>query len=185
MSHAKNRRRTLIVNKEAQRRIVMAISLFPAISLALATMIIAVFCRKLLGEAERADASLPSLVPLFFSVLGFVLVSGLIVFHQAVKFSNKIAGPSYRLMRAFAHVKDGDFTTRIGLRKGDHLVELADAFNDFVEWLKEHPPKDIEEIRETVQAEIEAEREADRIAAEGGDGETGVEVAEPAGAGKP
>jgi hypothetical protein len=135
------RRRTLIVHDRAQKRIVLAVAFFPSLSLAMAAVIIAVFCRKLLGEAARVDAVLPSLVPLFLSVLGFVVVSGLIIFHQALRFSNKVSGPCHRLMVGFDQIKSGNLDCKIGLRDGDHLVEVADAFNALLDWLKAHPPQ--------------------------------------------
>ena len=135
------RRRKVIVLREAQKRIILAVSLFPALSLAMATMLIAVFCRKLLGEAHRTEVDLPSLVPLFLTVLGFALVSCLIILHQAVRFSHRVAGPAYRLMKAFGELKSGDLDCQIRLRRGDHLTEVADSFNELVDWLKEHPPQ--------------------------------------------
>ena len=93
------RRKKVIVLREAQKRIILAVSLFPALSLAMATMLIAVFCRKLLGEATRTDVDLPSLVPLFLSVLGLALVSCLIILNQALRFSNRISGPAYRVVK--------------------------------------------------------------------------------------
>jgi len=142
------RRRTLVVNKEAQKRIVFAVSLFPALALAMATMIIAVFCRKLMGEAARTEAALPSLVPLFISSLGFALVSILIIFNQALRFSHRIAGPAYRLRQACSRIMGGDISFRVQLRKGDHLTEVADSLNDLLEWLNEHPPDGVEVLRD-------------------------------------
>ena len=141
------RRRRLIVHKEGQKKIILAVALLPSLSLAVAAMIIAVFCRKLLGEASRLEAVLPSLLPLFLSILGFMVLSGLIVFHQAVTFSNKVWGPCYRLMVAFNQVKAGDLDCRIKLRDGDHLTEVTDAFNELVDWLDEHPPAGLDEVR--------------------------------------
>lgn len=137
------RRKKLIVLREAQKRIIYSVTLFPALSLAMATMIIAIFCRKLLGEATQTEAELPSLVPLFLSVLGFALASCLIILHQAVRFSHRIAGPAYRLMRGFDQVKSGDLDCQIRLRKGDHLTDVADKFNEMVDWLNEHPPEGV------------------------------------------
>src|SRR5262245_31533065 len=94
-----NRRKKLIVNSGAQRRIVLAVSLCPSIALASATLVVAVFCRKLLGEASRAEVLLPSLLPLFFSMLGFVAVSAIVILVQALRFSHRIAGPSYRVIK--------------------------------------------------------------------------------------
>ena len=135
------RRRTLIVQDRAQKRIILAVAFFPSLSLAMAGMIIAVFCRKLLAEAATVEAQLPSLWPLFLSVLGFVVVSGIIVFHQALRFSNKISGPSHRLIEGFDRLRAGDLDCKIDLRDGDHLTEVAESFNQFVAWLEEHPPQ--------------------------------------------
>ena len=153
----KYRRKKLIVLREAQKRIVLAVSLFPALSLAMATMIIAVFCRRLLGEAAQTEAELPSLVPLFLSVLGFAFVSGLIILHQAVRFSHRVAGPAYRLMKSFEEVKAGNLDCHIRLRKGDHLTDVADKFNEMLAWLNEHPPEGLKPATPEEKGEAEAE----------------------------
>jgi hypothetical protein len=98
-------------------------------------MIIAVFCRRLVGEAARLDLVLPSLVPLLIATLGFAAAAVIVIAHQALRFSHRIVGPAYRLRCAFAQVKQGDLR-RVKLRKGDHLVELADAFNELLDWLE-------------------------------------------------
>jgi methyl-accepting chemotaxis protein len=161
----KERRRTLIVDKEAQKRIVLSVALFPALALAMATMIIAIFCRRLVGEAMRADVSLPSLVPLLLATLGFALASTLIILNQAVRFSHRVVGPGYRLRKAFQQVKEGDLQTRIRLRRGDHLTEVADSFNELLEWLREHPPAGVD-LKTSQDEEAPAKREPEHRAAE-------------------
>ena len=141
MAQSNERRRTLVVNRELQQRIIFAVSLVPTIGLALACVIVAVFCRRLLGEAMRADAQLPSLVPLFLSLLGFVIVSAIVVVLQALRFSHRIAGPAYRLLKSMERLRSGDLAFRVHLRKGDHLVELADELNRVLDYLNEHPPR--------------------------------------------
>ncbi|MEM7202734.1 MAG: hypothetical protein AAF628_20875 [Planctomycetota bacterium] len=136
-----NRRKTLIVNKELQRKIVLSVTLFPTLALTVSSLIVAVFCRKLLGEANRVEADLPSLVPLFVSVLGFVLASAAIVVHQAIRFSHRIAGPSYRFIKSMEQVGGGDTDFRIKLRKDDLLTEVADAFNDMLDGLDAQGPE--------------------------------------------
>ena len=153
----RERRRKLVVNQAAQKRIVFAVSLFPAISLAIATMVIAIFCRKLMGEAARSEVVLPSLVWLLASTLGFSIVSILIILNQALRFSNRVSGPAYRMCKSFEQIRSGDVSFRVKLRKGDHLTEVADSLNELLAWLEAHPPQGIE----TKPAEGEASAEAD------------------------
>lgn len=131
---ARNARRTLIVNESLQKRIILAVTLFPTLALSVAALIVAVFCRRLLGEAGYVDAELPSLVPLFLSVLGFVVACCIIVLHQALRFSNRIAGPAYRIVRSMAQLRRGEPIAPIKLRNGDFLVEIADEFNELLHW---------------------------------------------------
>lgn len=136
----KNRRKVLVVNENMQRRIILAVALLPTIGLTTAAVIVAVFCRRLLGEASQAEADLPSLVPLFLSVLGFVVVCGVVVLHQALRFSHKIAGPVYRITRSMERIREGDVGFRVNLRRGDYLTEIADELNLLLDWLNENPP---------------------------------------------
>lgn len=137
----RERRRTLLINRETQRRIVYAISFFPTLGLALCCVIVAIFARKLLGEAVRADAELPSLAPLFMSLLGFVLISAVVVLVQALRFSHRVAGPSYRLCKSIERIRSGDISFRVNLRDGDHLSEIANEVNRLLEWLNQNPPR--------------------------------------------
>ncbi|MEZ5964386.1 MAG: hypothetical protein R3F56_11115 [Planctomycetota bacterium] len=143
MASNERRRRTLIVNEPLQKRIIVAVSLIPTIGLALATLIVAVFCRRLLGEALEQDVELPSLVPLFVSILGFTLAAGAVVVFQALRFSHRIAGPAYRLIRSMERVRSGDISFRVNLRRGDHLTEVAAEMNNLIDWLNENPPSGV------------------------------------------
>ena len=146
-----DRRKSLVINKQMQKKIIFAICLFPAISLSVATLIVAVFCRKLLSEAMMTEAGLPSLVPLFLFLLGFTIVSGAIVIHQALRFSHRIAGPAHRLIQSIDQVREGDISFRVDLRQGDHLTELADSFNQLLDWLNENPPAGVKTGSDVVQ----------------------------------
>jgi methyl-accepting chemotaxis protein len=139
-TYISNRRKQLLVDAPTQKRIVVSVTLLPTLALGATMLIVGLFCRRLIAEAENADVFLPSLVPLFISVLGFVVISGTIVVWCAFRFSHRIAGPSYRLVQACRQVRDGDLTVRVSLRDGDHLGEVADAFNATLQWLEENVP---------------------------------------------
>lgn len=134
------RRRVLVVNEQLQKRIIVGISLIPTAGLAACTVIVAVFCRRLLGEATQQDVELPSLVPLFLSVLGFTLAAGAVVVFQALRFSHRIAGPAYRLIKSMERIRTGDISFRVNLRRGDHLTEVAAEMNSLLDWLNQNPP---------------------------------------------
>jgi len=140
MAPSERRRRTLIVNEPLQKRIIVAVSSIPTLGLAVSTLIVAVFCRRLLHEAMEQDIELPSLVPLFLAVLGFTLASGAVVVFQALRFSHRIAGPAYRLIQSMERVRTGDISFRVNLRRGDHLTEVAAEMNNLLDWLNENPP---------------------------------------------
>src|SRR5690606_16111315 len=68
------RRRTIVIDRAVQRRIVASVVLVPTAALAVAALVVAVFCRRLVHEARAAEADLPSLLPLFLTILGFCVV---------------------------------------------------------------------------------------------------------------
>ncbi len=148
----RERRKGLVVSKVLQRQIVAAVAMFPTLSLAFASVIVAVFCRKLSSEAAEVDAELPSLVALLIAVLGFVAVSAVIVVRQALRFSHRIAGPGYRFIKAMEQLRGGDIAFRIKLRRGDLLTEVADAINATLDWLNQHPPTGIIAKSDVVEA---------------------------------
>jgi nitrogen fixation/metabolism regulation signal transduction histidine kinase len=122
-------------------------------------------------------------VPLFLAVLGFVIVSAIVVVQQALRFSNRIAGPSYRLIKSMQQVCSGDVSFRVKLRKGDLLGEVADAFNELLDWLNLHPPRgvktrDLVEVSDAVELpEVCGGKPATRdalLAQQEGDGEPAV-----------
>ncbi len=141
----KNRRKRLVVNKPVQRRIVTSITIVPILTLVGATLAVAILTGKVLDEARSAEENLPTLGPLFVSLFLFIVAAGAVVVIQALKYSHKIAGPMYRLVKSMQRIhKDGDVSFRIKLRSGDELTEIADELNHMMDWLVTHPPAGVE-----------------------------------------
>ena len=67
------------------------------------------------------------------------------------------AGPSYRLIQACRQLRSGDRSFRVNLRKGDHLIEVAEAFNDTLDWLVETYPEAASQGEKKKRAGNEAE----------------------------
>ncbi len=143
VARRKNRRTQIVINEGMQRRIINAITLVPMGGLAISTLIVAVFCRRLLSEALAADAELPSLTPLFAAVLIFFVICSLVMGVQGLRFSHRIAGPTYRLCQSMERIRSGDIAFRVTLRKGDYLTEAAAEFNKMLDWLNENPPQGV------------------------------------------
>jgi nitrogen fixation/metabolism regulation signal transduction histidine kinase len=135
-----NRRKTLVVNPQQQKQLVMTMSLIPSIGLAATMGLICYFCNNLYNEAVQLQVHLDGLMPLFLAVSGFVLVSGFFMISNALMISHRIAGPSYRLAKSMEQIREGDIAFQVNLRKGDHLTELRDELNQLLDVLNDNPP---------------------------------------------
>ena len=130
-----NRRKTLVVNKEIQDRIVLKVSLFPMLALLVGAFAVMILSTQIKAEAAEAAAYLPSTGLFLFSVVGFVAVFGIILIRQAKIFSNQIAGPIYRICKSLQEVRAGNTDLRIQLREGDFNTEIADEINLLLDWM--------------------------------------------------
>lgn len=139
-----NRRKKLVINKPVQRRIIVGVTIVPMIVLIGATIAVAILTGRVLDEARVAEQSLPTLGSLFISLFLFIVAAGATVVISALRYSNRIAGPMYRLCKSMREIREGDLSFVVRLRKGDELTEIADELNAMVKWLREHPPEGVE-----------------------------------------
>ena len=159
MDETRNRRKLLVVNKAVQRRIIFAVIIVPTVGLAVSTMIVAIFCRRLLTESLRVDAELPSLIPLLLAVLLFFVICSIVMAIQGLRFSHRIAGPAYRLCKSLERIRSRDIGFRVTLRKGDYLTELADELNQTLDFLNANPPAGMRTGGDVVDVRPDAARE--------------------------
>lgn len=82
------------------------------------------------GWISRLEIAIPVFV--FMVTIANVSLS----YVHAIRSSHQIAGPVFNLKRQLARVGQGDFTTRVHLRKTDELQALAQEFNSAVEFLQ-------------------------------------------------
>jgi len=85
------------------------------------------------GEVATSGAMLQTAYKILF--LGLVVVIIELAF-LTIFISHKVAGPVYRLDKFAEGIRGGDFTSRIYLRKGDELVEVASDFNRTGDFLR-------------------------------------------------
>lgn len=164
----KNRRRKLIVNKSVQKRIIINISFVPVIGLIGATLGVAILANQVMEQAQDVREELPAMGPLFLTLFLFILSAGGVVIIQALKYSNRVAGPMYRLMRSIDRITDGDLSFRIKLRQGDELEELSVGFNKLLDWLEEHPPTNVD-LRRSSSEWVDTDDDKEELSKEAGE----------------
>jgi hypothetical protein len=140
MGNKQNRRRQMVIDRPVQSRIILTVSWPPAVALAFTSLVLGYLCIRLSEEALQAQIELPSLIPIFMTVMGFLLVASTYLAFNALKFSHRIAGPMYRIRKTLEAVEAGDLGVRAKLRDGDFLVEVAEQLNGFLDWLEQNPP---------------------------------------------
>jgi hypothetical protein len=125
-----NRRRRLIVLPGLQKRLIGQCSIWPFTVLVCAVLLIGFTWRRLMVEFAETGAELPSLGLLMIALAVIVGASGFVVIYQSVLFSNKIAGPLFRIHKVLEAMRDGDYSQRIHFREHDLLLETADLLNE-------------------------------------------------------
>ena len=118
---SKNRRRSLLIPKDFQQRLI----LIPALSLIIVINVIA--STLYLTIPESTFAPTPGIL-LILAVCELLLL-GLFIAFVAV-LSHRIAGPAYNLSLAMDKLGNKDLTTRVVFRANDFNHGLADAFNN-------------------------------------------------------
>ena len=135
-----NRRRKLIVKKALQKKIVLQTTLFPIIFLALLSLAVASVSATFVANARDVGESYPNLKPLFIALFGFLGSMALLILFVALRLSRRVAGPTYRLMQSILLMRQGDFSFRVRLCKGDLLTELVEELNLTLDVLEKKLP---------------------------------------------
>ena len=79
--------------------------------------------------ATTANYILPLLIQTFIIVTIVVAIATILV---TLLVSHKIAGPLYRFKKVMEAMGEGDFLSRVSIRKGDQLQDLAKIFDDMI-----------------------------------------------------
>ena len=138
-----NRRQTLVVDPRQQMRMLTSIALVPsAIVLATAAALAWVYL-KADRQLPEAMVEAPDLLAGILGAICFLFAAIALLLLLGLRASHRLFGPAYRIARSFEAVMEGKLQTRIKLRDGDHLVELAEQLNGFLAWLEQHPPQNV------------------------------------------
>ena len=79
----------------------------------------------------------PDLGPMLFGIM--LLSAGMAgaIFYVSYRFSNRVAGPAWRVIQSLKRIREGDAAFRVKLRHGDLLLQLVDELNVTLEQLEQ------------------------------------------------
>lgn len=121
-----------MVNHPLQRRIVKDIGLLPLTVLVVGTLVLGVLLRDLNREAHEHALALRSATPLLCGLVGFVLACSFVMLTQALRISNRVAGPQVRVRQVVDDVLAGNTAMRVHIRGNDYLHETAADINRLI-----------------------------------------------------
>ena len=140
MQQAPKYKRKLFMQSATQNRILVGFCLAPIAALVIMLVIVIVYLDQLVAELIAADVEVESLSPLLISLCAFVVVSAGVTLFQALRHSQKIAGPAIGIGNTLRRVREGETDARVRLRDGDYLVEIADDINSTLDALTSQAP---------------------------------------------
>jgi len=171
------KRRTFLVDRRSQLR-------SATVAAVVVTVVLVVLLVSLHASRERATDALVAQVPTLAETLAaqnrvelMLQIAGAVVFlvmvvSVTVLETHKTAGAAFNLSRQMGRIRDGEYITRVTLRKGDNLQLLAHAFNEMSIELDERLWQDVELFDslarqvQTISGPDEAHRLAEALNAE-------------------
>ena len=125
------RRRQLIVNPLFQYRFigVMLLVLLLLTAGALASVYLSLWVTLRTFDVAGEPLAVAQLSTVGLLVTVQLLVLAPVVIWIGIRLTHKVVGPLVRINAAIRQIAEGHFNVLLRLRKGDSLVELADAIN--------------------------------------------------------
>lgn len=132
----KNLRKSVIVDRAVQARIVLETSL-PMIGCLVFALFVEMFYRYqvTIGNVDPTTRIMGFPIDRLSMLLFFVSASTMHL-ASALNASQKVAGASYRIAKTLREYRSGDTSIRVRLRDGDYHFALADDVNDFLDWVQ-------------------------------------------------
>lgn len=133
----KFQRKTILIKKKLQYKYMTLIIASVLIAFLIVGLDLVWTVSKFMNEhpmMQNIIGDINSMAPLF--LIKIVMYMIIVVIVSAVV-SHRMAGPVFKFERSVAVLGKGDLTHRVILRKGDHLTELQDGFNDMARNLQD------------------------------------------------
>lgn len=136
----KYRRKQYLVAARFQLKYAGLILLLMFVTAALSSYVVYYTSMLLMGEKLANVYPQGQLVNIvktvnFRLLMSLVFVSPLVII-LGIYLSHRIAGPIFRMERFLSEMAEGNYNSRITLRKGDELAALADGMNKVCESIK-------------------------------------------------
>lgn len=127
-------RKTILIKKGLQYRYMALIMVSVLVAFLLVGLDLVWSIAKGVNERPQLYLVLMEDVVSMAPILGLkLLVYMLIVLIVSAVVSHRMAGPIFKFEKSCSIVAAGDLTHRVYLRKGDHLIDLQEHFNNMVE----------------------------------------------------
>ncbi len=137
--HGRNQRRTMVADKPTQMRMLKRLLLVPMTGFAVMGLLVIIAIVCLLMEVQSGDVSLTTLPLVIWSVALFIGGSVGFLFMSAFRFSYRVAGPTYRMLKSLEEFQDNGGEFKLRLRDGDELQDLAKKLNEVINDLQAEP----------------------------------------------
>lgn len=148
-------RKTILIKKGLQYRYMALITMSVLVAFLIVGLDLIWTLSKLVNERPMMQPMLEemaSMGPLFLIKMVMYMV---IVLIMSAVISHRMAGPIFKFEKSCATLAEGDLTYRVWLRKGDHLEDLQEQFNNMASALQQSV-KEGKGTVEGVKARLEA-----------------------------
>ena len=137
------KRTQYVVDRDYQMRFVTRLFMVVVGIAALAALISSSLLWKVMYLPEEGShiTLIACLITIAITLLFELLLAIPIIFYVGIRQSHRVVGPMSRLKQTLEAIRQGDFSQRITLRKGDALEDLATAINRMAEGLEQRFPR--------------------------------------------
>lgn len=148
-------RKTILIKKGLQYRYMALITMSVFVAFLIVGLDLIWTLSKFVNDRPMMQPMLEemaSMGPLFLIKMLMYMV---IVLIMSAVVSHRMAGPIFKFEKSCATLAEGDLTYRVWLRKGDHLEDLQEQFNNMAGSLQ-HSVKESKEAVASVRSRLEA-----------------------------
>lgn len=126
-------RKTILIKKRLQYRYMALIMISVLVAFLIVGLDLMWTISKVVNEHPMMQPLLEDIFEMKYLFMLKIVVYLIIVLIVSAVVSHRMAGPIFKFEKSCSTVAAGDLTHRVYLRKGDHLTDLQEHFNNMVE----------------------------------------------------
>jgi methyl-accepting chemotaxis protein len=147
-------RKTILIKKGLQYRYMALITISVLVAFLIVGLDLIWTLSKFVNERPMMQPMLEEMASMGPLFLIKVVMYMIIVLIMSAVVSHRMAGPIFKFEKSCATLAEGDLTYRVWLRKGDHLEDLQEQFNNMAAALQ-HSVKEGKDSVAGVKARLE------------------------------